>query len=443
MSRVLLTATPLLGHVQPMVTVGRALLEHGHTVAILTGERYRDLVEQHGLELVPLPPAADITRGAGDRATSDGRPRRRGRAGGACTAIVRTFVAPLQAQYAALTDALTHGGHDVVVSDTAYLGSLPLLLTRARADRVPVLGVSATPLSIVSRDCAPFGTGMQPGAGGFTRMRNAQIHWLLQHGPLRPLNDALDAALQPYGVAPGTVNYLDHVAHFDVAFHLAVAEMEYPRRELPDSIRFVGPLPAGAPSGAALPTWWPDLHGRRPVVHVTQGTVDNHDPGKLLAPVVRALAREPVLTVVTTGGRPVADLRRALGGTLPGNTRVAEFLPYDRLLPLTSAMVSNGGFGGVQQALRHGVPLVVAGDTEDKPEVAARVTYVRAGINLRTGAPRPARVRRAVRDVIGDPSYRAHAQQVSRRIAETGDAAHSIADAVDALLLAPGRARPA
>jgi hypothetical protein len=48
-----------------------------------------------------------------------------------------------------------------------------------------------------------------------------------------------------------------------------------------------------------------------------------------------------------------------------------------------------------------------------------------------------------VRGVIGDPSYRAQAQRVSRRIAETGDAAEAIADAVDALVLAPGKARPA
>jgi UDP:flavonoid glycosyltransferase YjiC (YdhE family) len=44
-----------------------------------------------------------------------------------------------------------------------------------------------------------------------------------------------------------------------------------------------------------------------------------------------------------------------------------------------------------------GVPLVVAGDTEDKPEVAARVTWSGVGITLRTGRPRPDRLRAAVR----------------------------------------------
>ena len=36
-------------------------------------------------------------------------------------------------------------------------------------------------------------------------------------------------------------------------------------------------------------------------------------------------------------------------------------------------MVTNGGYGGVQLALAHGVPLVVAGNTEEKGEIAARV----------------------------------------------------------------------
>ena len=55
-------------------------------------------------------------------------------------------------------------------------------------------------------------------------------------------------------------------------------------------------------------------------------------------------------------------------------------------------MVTNGGYGGVQQALAHGVPLVVAGDSEDKPEVAARVRWSGVGIDLRRGDPSPAQL---------------------------------------------------
>jgi hypothetical protein len=50
-------------------------------------------------------------------------------------------------------------------------------------------------------------------------------------------------------------------------------------------------------------------------------------------------------------------------------------------------MVTNGGYGGVQMALSYGVPLVVAGASEDKPEVGARVAWSGAGLNLKTGKP--------------------------------------------------------
>jgi UDP:flavonoid glycosyltransferase YjiC (YdhE family) len=76
-------------------------------------------------------------------------------------------------------------------------------------------------------------------------------------------------------------------------------------------------------------------------------------------------------------------------------------------------MVTNGGYGGVQMALSYGVPLVVAGASEDKPEVAARVAWSGAGLNLKTGKPKPHAVRAAVRAVLDDPRYRARAQTLA------------------------------
>jgi UDP:flavonoid glycosyltransferase YjiC (YdhE family) len=91
---------------------------------------------------------------------------------------------------------------------------------------------------------------------------------------------------------------------------------------------------------------------------------------------------------------------------------VSEFIPHDILLPLVDVMVTNGGYGAVQRALVTGVPLVVAGNTEDKPEVAARVEYFGAGVNLRTGVPTAADVRRAVRSVLNDATYRQNARRL-------------------------------
>ncbi|MDT5327069.1 MAG: hypothetical protein QOF25_4221, partial [Mycobacterium sp.] len=114
----------------------------------------------------------------------------------------------------------------------------------------------------------------------------------------------------------------------------------------------------------------------------------------------------------------------------PPNTFAAEFIPHDMLLPSVDVMVTNGGYGAVQRALMTGVPLVVAGNTEDKPEVAARVEFFGAGVNLRTGVPTAGEVRRAVRTVLNDYTYR---QSVGRLQAAYGrrDGVDEIAALVD------------
>jgi UDP:flavonoid glycosyltransferase YjiC (YdhE family) len=166
-------------------------------------------------------------------------------------------------------------------------------------------------------------------------------------------------------------------------------------------------------------------------VHVTQGTVANTDYEQLIAPTLRALADDDVLVVVSTGGRPLDSLP-----ALPPNARAAAFLPYDELLPRTAVYVTNGGYGGVQYALRHGVPIVATGGKEDKPEVGARVAWSGVGRRIRSEKPSSAALRTAIHDVLNRPQY----GQASRRMATDLAAAPGfpgLAAVVDQLIGAP------
>lgn len=432
MSHLLLASTPLYGHVGPLVTVGQALRAAGHRVSLLTGRKYGGLVRAAGLRFLALPPAADYDD-ADLGSFLPGRGARTGLAAGRHD-IIGLFIDPLVAQHRAVAQALAAEAYDAVLTDVAFLGVLPTLL-QPRAERLPVFGVSATPLSVTSVDCAPFGSGLPPGRTAHSRFRNRVLNAVLPRGPLKPVQDALDAALGACGWPAGSASYFDLAGTFDTTFQLSVAAMEYPRREMPVGMRFVGPLRPRV-STHGLPGWWSDLDGSRSVVHVTQGTMDNVDLGRVLAPTVRGLAGEELLVVAATGGRPVAHLLDRLPGGVPANLRVAEFLPYELLLPRTDVVVTNGGFGGVQRALAAGVPLVVAGATEDKPEVAARVAWSGAGVDLRTGTPSARRVRRAVHAVLTDPSYAAAAARLRAEIHVQGDPADAIVATVGAELKA-------
>ena len=99
-------------------------------------------------------------------------------------------------------------------------------------------------------------------------------------------------------------------------------------------------------------------------------------------------------------------------------TCLTRFVPYDMLLPHVSTFVTNGGYTGVTLALAHGVPLVQAGMTEEKHEIARRIEWTGVGVRLGTTRPARRRSRRGVRTVLDEPRYREAAALVRAEMAQ-------------------------
>lgn len=409
MATYLICSTPVHGHVSPMATIGAHLVSRGHRVIMLTGSRFRETVEAAGMEFRALTGNADYD----DRDIDSYLPDRARFKPGVAQAqydIQTMFVATIPAQLASVRSILAADAPDAILVDTAFVGTAPLVLDAA-AQHPPVLAAGVLPLSQSSVDVAPPGMGLPPASGVFGRLRNRVLNVLGAKVLFRDTQRLAERMFSEVGAAPLTHFIMDISTAYERFLQLNSPAFEYPRSDLAPTTLMVGPLPVQA-SDAPLPEWWGDLDGSRPVVHVSQGTIDNRDLGRLIRPTLDALADEDVLVVVSTGGRDPEVL-----GPLPANARVAPYLPYVQLFPLLDVFVTNGGFGGVQQSLAAGVPLVVAGDTEDKPDIAARVGWSGAGVNLRTGQPRPEAIAAAVRAVLAEPRYRASAQRQADAIA--------------------------
>jgi MGT family glycosyltransferase len=404
-AQILIAACPPVGHVAPLLNVAHGLVSRGDDVTFLTSARHADKVRAAGANPHPLPYGADYDDSSFD-ADLPGRAETSGIAR-VNFDVKHIFVRPLPYQAAALAELMAAHHFDAIVTDAFFLGVLPMLLGERRS-RPPVLTYSTTPLFLSSRDTAPGGTGILPGAGAFGRLRNRALNVAAQKVLLRPSHRAAETMLEALGLPKLPVFVLDSAVLADRLIVPTIPEFEYDRSDLPDHVRFVGAVTPEPADRFVAPRWWKELSANRPVVHVTQGTIDNADLSRLIEPTIEALANEDVTVVVTTGGRPVSQLR----SPLPSNTFVSEFIPHDMLLPSVDVMVTNGGYGAVQRALMTGVPLVVAGNTEDKPEVAARVEFFGAGVNLRTGMPTAGEVRRAVRTVLNDDTYRQAAQRL-------------------------------
>jgi len=111
-------------------------------------------------------------------------------------------------------------------------------------------------------------------------------------------------------------------------------------------------------------------------VVVSQGTVDNTDPDKLIAPTIEALKDEPYVVVATTGGVATDDLRGPYAAH--PNVVVEDFVDYGTLLPRADVFVTSGGWGSTLAAIGAGVPLVGAGTREGKNDLNMRVEHNRA-----------------------------------------------------------------
>ena len=407
MSSIIIATVPIHGHVTPLLAVARHLVERGDRVRFLTGSRFARVVEMSGAEHVPLPADADFD----DRRDWDAIfPERAVLKGAKAIAfdIEHVFVRPGRPQHDAVMAAHAAEPADVVLTDPAFAGGA-FLLGHTLGVRPPLIMCGVLPLMISSRDTAPYGMGITPVPGPLGRLRNAVLARLTEK-LFAPTNKIADDMFRDLHHRPAPFPVLDWPRSAEAIVQFTVADFEYPRSDAPATLHFAGPISASG-SQAPLPPWWPELDGSRPVVHVTQGTVANRDYRQIIAPTLEALADDDVLVVVSTGGRPLDTLP-----SLPANARAAEFLPYDELLPLTDVYVTNSGYGGVQYALRYGVPVVATSGHEDKPEVAARVAWSGVGRRLNTETPSPAAVRRAVHTVLQDGRYRATAQHLAHRM---------------------------
>jgi MGT family glycosyltransferase len=430
--KILIASTNLTGHLNPLLSIGRLLIEEGHEVVVQTASVVRDRVEGIGAIFRAFPPEIDY-----DLRDLDARfPERKTLPPPERVAfdIKHVFVDPIPAGHKGLQQVLQEFPADVVLADATFFGTYPMLLG-PRSKRPVIITCGITFLLWHRDDAAPAILGLPPAQNAAEREQYAAIAKDFDAN-FEPIVRYLNDCLAGLGVGPIPAGFFDTTVVLpDAYLELTAAGFEFPRSDLPRTVQFVGSLPI-TPNQAPLPTWAGDLDGSRRVVLVTQGTVSNHDFGELVVPTLAALANEPDLLVVASAGGRSID---AIPGPIPGNARLASYFPMEWLLPKVDVLVTNGGYGTVNQALSFGIPIVTAGQTEDKAGVSARIAWSGVGIDLKVNQPTPAAVREAVRSVLDESHYRARASSLAREFART-DTRARILQVVERLGSVPAKA---
>jgi UDP:flavonoid glycosyltransferase YjiC (YdhE family) len=402
--KILIASTNAPGHLIPLLAAADVLRKHNHEVVVQGATPVRPIVEAAGLPFLPFLPEADVSV----EQYLEEFPERQDKAPGLemiCFDMEHYFGRLLAGQAAGLKTALRHFPADVILVDSLFFATLPMLLgPREKRPAIVHLGVSV--LNIGSGKNVPARPGVPQKDLDRERERRERLL-------LKPVQAIFDATLAKIGCGPLPCPLFESMSTLpDLYLHPGISSFEYPDESGTSPVQFIGPLPL--PKQHVLPGWWRELDHTKRLVLITQGTVANRDFGQLVGPALVGLAEEKdLILLVTTGGQPI----ESVPAPIPSNARVVEFLPYDLVLQHVDLLITNGGYGTVNMALSHGVPIVSAGLTEDKEEVSEHVEWAGVGIDLRTNQAYPEAVRTAARKVLDMPIYRERSKELAREFA--------------------------
>lgn len=296
--------------------------------------------------------------------------------------------------------------------------------------RVPLIGLGHFPLGIMSKDTTPFNSGL-PNQG---EEINAQIY----EGAIAMFAGIVstqNSLLEPYKCTkalPSRWFFDNWVLLCDLYLQLCVPALELPRSDLPKNIRFCGALTGyngNINTKNPHPEWFQDFvlddKTDRPLILVSSGSLPGQNINHLILPTIEACKDLAVRIVVCA-----VHVELPEGVTLPENVRWAQWIPFEDIFPHTSLVVSSGGYGGVSQAFANGIPMVLAGTTEDKGHNGLLAEATGAAINLKTQTPTVEQIRNAVLEIQGNLSYKEKAQELKRAYAQC-DPVKSVIEAIE------------
>jgi UDP:flavonoid glycosyltransferase YjiC (YdhE family) len=369
--RILMTAEPSFGHVNPVLPLARAAQRAGHDVVVATGAELTDHVRRHGL------PVWQVGRSRAD----------------------------VDARFRAANPDLDRLGFEQRVARMA-----DGLFVQAADDRIPDL---LAPTAEWRPDVVISETGELAGAVVAARTGARHVVHGVSTPPPRPLWDATFGAgyarlCRSWGVPDRLLDAL----YLDIwPKSLAAEPCVWPRTQ---------PLrPVGGPAAPGQRLPWDDLPHAK-TVHLTLGTIFADAPGVLEAAV--AGLRELQANLVVTVG-PHGDPARF--GPQPPHVVIERYVPHELLLPACDVLVDHAGAGILLAGFRHGLPQLLLPQGIDQFGNAEAAE--RAGAGLALTEVTAEAVAGAAQRLLDEPGFAAAARAVQDDIAAMPSADETVA----------------
>jgi rhamnosyltransferase subunit B len=386
--KILIVAAGSHGDVLPFVGLGRELQQHGHEVHLFASAPFAAMATEAGLPFTPVLSAAEYHRFLADRDATDPRKGMR---------LLAQAVNDTQRRCLALLEHACEPGRTLLIGSS--LAWATRLLGELR--RVPVVTVHLSPSWFRSDHKAP---SIGP-LGHLERVPAIvkRLIWrLMDRRFLDPLFTAPFNALRAErGLPPVSRVFHQWMHEGDLTLGLFPAWFAPPQPDWPAGLQLAGfPLYDHGADAPLPPDVQAFLDAGDPPVAFTAGTANatSHAFFDASARACQLSGRRGLLLTQDASQLPAA---------LPPGVASFGYVPFKALLPRLAALVHHGGIGTTSQALLAGVPQLVRPMGFDQFDNACRVRALGVGHQLLPRQYKPARVAKALGELVDDASVRA------------------------------------
>ena len=368
---------PAYGHTNPTLGLVKELTAAGHRVFYFSFEQFREKIEQAGAQFIGCD-GQDFEmedKGNADRVGKD-----------------KAFAAELLVSSTLELDEMTTAKieeirPDIIVSDSvAYWGKLA-----AMKHRIPY--VSSTTTFAFNRYSAKY---MKETPLDILKMLfsmpkiNKQIRRLQEKGyPVKGFLEIVQNDNQTNTIVYTSKYFQPSAETFSERYH------------------FIGP--------SIRPVTTPMPKTADKTVYISMGTINQNR--EFYRNCIRALGRTDWQVIISMGANTEHFKE------LPANVRVYESVDQMAVLSIADAFITHCGMNSASEGLYFKVPLVLFPQTPEQGAVAVRTEELGAGVRLKSISEDD--ILAALNKVLNDPSYKAHASEISDSFRACGGAAEA------------------
>jgi MGT family glycosyltransferase len=398
-NKILFACPPFDGHFNPLSGLAVHLLKAGYDVRWYTAKAFEKKVQRLTIPFYPFKRTMEINQ----ENLNELFPEREKLNGGIAKIkfdIRKVFVESAIPQFEDIKDICREFDFDLLICDNGFTGGQ--LVKEKLGKKVIVIGV--TPLGETSKDVPPTGLGLTPAHSFMGKQLQSLMRTVLNKVVFKESSRLYDEVLTSYGLPPVNDSIFNIASRYmDLFLQIGVPGFEYYRSDISSKVRFIGPLLPHKQAHTYNFAHADKLAAYEKVILISQGTVDNKEPEKLIIPTIEALKDKPYLLIAATGYSKTEELRKKYA---QANVVIEDFVDFSYILPHTDVFVTNGGYGSTFLSLANEVPIVAAGLHEGKNEICARIGYFKVGINLKTERPKPAQIKKSVEAILSDTKYK-------------------------------------